>query len=71
MEAQRWLNFLVLSDHELDEQHLHSVLMGLSLELGSYQARAIFGRLCLGLVTALVDPTERWPGSFGQIFGVV
>jgi len=60
METQRWLNFLVLSDHELDEQHLHSVLMGLSLELGSYQARAIFGRLCLGLVTALVDPTDSW-----------
>src|SRR5690242_6293526 len=60
MEAQRWLNFLVLSDHELDKQHLNGVFMGLSLELGSDQARAIFGRLCFGLVTALVDPTHRW-----------
>jgi len=47
MEAQRWLNFLVLSDHELDKQHLNGVFMSLSLELGSDQARAIFGRLVL------------------------
>src|SRR3954471_22474813 len=62
METQRWLNFLVLSDHELHKQRLYSVLMGLSAELGSDQARAIFGRLCLELLIALTESTHSQAG---------
>jgi integrase len=59
MHTQRWLNFLVLSDHELDRPHLYGVLMALSEELGADRAREIVGRLCLELVSALMDSTHN------------